>query len=354
MKKTQKTPKTTILLGAAATLACLTWSSNVMAIDDSSSSNASITTTTPAVQPTTSADEDLPWFVGPLLAGGGNTVSPGHVNIETYLFATKAYGVYNAQSKAVSDINDFYTVTPTFTTSIGVTNFMDFNAAIPYVYNHTDGETSTGAGDVTFGLGFQLIKGVKNTFWHPSVRAVVNETFPTGNYQDLDPDKLGTDSTGRGAYQTSFALNFQHAWQLSETKYFNDRLSLGYTLPATSQVQGVNSFGGTTQTTGKEHLGDQFSADLGMEYTLTKHWVPALDILYTANGNSTFTGVPGTNAEGLPAIENGPSGSELSFAPAMEYNFNSHLGIIAGPWFSVAGRNATQFTTAVIALNYYR
>ncbi len=351
MKKIQKTP---ILLTTAATLACLTWSGNVLALGDPSSADDATTVATPPVPPAPSADEDLPWFVGPLLAGGGNTVEPGHINIETYLFATNAYGIFNAEGKTVHNMNNFYTVTPTASIGIGVTKFMDFNATIPYVFNHTDGHTNQGAGDATFGLGFQLFKGVKNNFWHPSVRAVVSETFPTGNFEGLDPDELGTDSTGRGAYQTSFALNFQHAWQLSETKYFNDRLSLGYSLPASSEVQGVNAFGGNNETSGREHLGDQFSADLGLEYTLTKHWVPALDILYTANGKSTFAGVPGTNAEGLPAIQNGPSGEELSLAPAMEYNFNSHWGVIAGPWFSVAGRNAAQFNSAVVAVNYYR
>jgi hypothetical protein len=164
---------------------------------------------------------------------------------------------------------------------------------------------------------------------------------------------LGTDATGTGAYQTSFGLNFQQLWHVAADKYFRDRLSFGYTLPATSQVNGFNTFGGNTQTTGHERIGNQFTADLGLEYTLTKNWVPALDVIYTATGNSDFTGVTGTDPNGVPAITNGPSGSVFSLAPAIEYNFNSNLGIIAGPWFSVSGRNATQFVSAVLAINYY-
>lgn len=343
MKKKQKIS----ILCAASALTCLAWSSAGLALGDTS--DAVSQPPSPPV-PAAIAEDTGPWFTGPLLAGGGNTVAPGSFNIETYLFSTKTYGVYNAQRQTV-DTPNFYSLNPTLSISFGITKFMDFNAAIPYVYNNTQGESSTGAGDATFGLGFQIFKGVKNDFWHPSVRAVVNETFPTGNASDLDPAKLGTDSTGRGAYQTSLVMNFQQAWQFGNN-YFNDRLSLGDTLPSTSEVRGVNTFGGTPQTSGKEHLGNQFSADLGMEYSLTKHWVPALDVLYTTNGNSTFTGVPGTNSEGLPAVENGPSGEALSFAPAMEYNFNSHWGIIAGPWFSVSGRNAAQFASAVIAVNY--
>lgn len=342
----------------ATSLTSLIWSSSGLALGDSQS-DAEITspasTQTVATQPPVSPTEDLnlPWFTGPLLAGGGNTIPAGHVNIEPYLFYTKAYGQYNSNRQAVGFPNNFYTFSPTMVLSVGINKFMDIGATLPYNYSSTEGQTNSAMGDSTVSLGFQLIKGVSNT-WRPSIRGVISETVPTGNYQNLNPSKLGTDATGTGAYQTSLGLNIQQLWQVSATKYINNRLAFGYTFPSTSHVEGVNTFGGTPQTTGDEKLGSQFSADLAFEYTLTNHWVPAIDILYTANGTSNFTGIAGTNVNGLPAIENGPSGDELSLAPAIEYNFNSHFGIIAGPWFSVAGRNATQFVSGVIAFNYYQ
>jgi hypothetical protein len=331
----------------------LVWSSCSWALGNSQSEVAPTAQVDTSASVASSGDEGLPWFTGPLLAGSGNTLPANHFNIEPYFFYTKAYGIYNSDRKATNFANNFYTFSPTMILTLGVTNFMDIQAAIPYVHNRTDGETNNDIGDATINLGFQLLRGVTDT-WRPSIRGVVGETFPTGSFENLDSTKNGTDSTGTGAYQTSFGLNFQQLWHVTSDKYFRDRLALGYTLPASSKVEGVNSFGGETQTSGKERLGNQFSADLAMEYTLTKHWVPALDILYTANGNSTFNGAAGTNSEGLPAIQNGPSGEALSLAPAIEYNFNSHLGIIAGPWFSVAGRNATQFTSAVLAINYFQ
>ncbi|HVV69759.1 MAG TPA: hypothetical protein VHE99_12145 [Gammaproteobacteria bacterium] len=339
------------LIVAVTGLLSLLHATNGLALGDPSSGTEP-SAVLPASVVNSAADEDLPWFTGPLLAGSGNTIPAGHFNIEPYVFFTNAYGVYNSDRKAVDFANNFYTVSPTLIISLGLTSFMDFQAAIPYVFNHTDGETNSDAGDATFTLGFQLLRGVTDT-WHPSLRGTISETVPTGDFEDLNPNRKGTDATGTGAYQTSFGLNFQQLWHVTATKYFRDRLALGYTLPSTTRIQGVNSFGGNNETSGNVKLGNQFSADLAMEYTLTNHWVPALDILYTANGGSNFTGITGTNSEGLPAIENGPSGNELSLAPAMEYNFNSHLGIIAGPWFSVAGRNATEFASAVLAVNYY-
>lgn len=333
-------------------LTCMIWSSNGLAIGNS---EADITPSTQGTSPSAIAAEDLglPWFTGPLLAGSGNTIPANHIDIEPYLFYTKAYGVYNSDRKATSFANNFYSLSPTMVMTLGATSFMDIQAVVPYNYNKTNGQTNSDIGDATATLGFQLLKGVTDT-WRPSIRGTVSETFPTGNFDNLDPNLNGTDATGTGAYQTSFGLIFQHLWNVNSGRYFRDRLALGYTLPSTSHINGTSAFGGDTQTTGKEKLGSQFSADFAMEYTLTEHWVPALDILYTANGNSTFSGAAGTNAEGLPAIENGPSGDEISLAPAIEYNFNSHLGIIAGPWFSIAGRNATQFVSGVLAVNYYQ
>ncbi len=331
----------------------LIWSGNALAIGDASSSVTPTPEVTAPDSVASAADEGLPWFTGPLLAGSGNTLPAGHIDVEPYFFYTKAYGSFDANRKATSFANDFYSFSPTLVFSLGATSFMDIQAVIPYVHNRIQDQTNNDIGDSTFTAGFQLLKGVTDT-WRPSIRAIVGETFPTGTFENLNPNKNGTDATGTGAYQTNVGLNFQQLWHVGANRYFRDRLALGNTFASTSKVEGVNAFGGNAQTTGKQRLGNQFSADLSMEFTLTKHWVPALDILYTANGNSNFTGAAGTNSEGLPAIEGGPSGEAFSLAPAMEYNFNSHLGVIAGPWFSVAGRNTAQFTSAVLAINYYQ
>jgi hypothetical protein len=40
-----------------------------------------------------------------------------------------------------------------------------------------------------------------------------------------------------------------------------------------------------------------------------------------------------------------------SLAPAIEYNFNSRVGVIAGAKLTVAGRNATAVVIPVVAVN---
>jgi hypothetical protein len=41
----------------------------------------------------------------------------------------------------------------------------------------------------------------------------------------------------------------------------------------------------------------------------------------------------------------------FGFAPAIEYNFNSRIGIIAGARWFAAGRNTSATITPVVAIN---
>jgi hypothetical protein len=65
-----------------------------------------------------------------------------------------------------------------------------------------------------------------------------------------------------------------------------------------------------------------------------------------------FRGTVGTTSDGLPTIVGFPSSEQISFAPAIEYNFSSELGLIVGCWFTGWGRNSTQFRSGVINLDY--
>jgi len=82
--------------------------------------------------------------------------------------------------------------------------------------------------------------------------------------------------------------------------------------------------------------------------------VLALDIVYQ---HEDSTGVSGSlpSAAGAPGVTDfrGRSGSaySLGLAPAIEYNWNSSVGLLVGVRMFVAGRNATASVTPAIALN---
>ena len=296
-----------------------------------------------------------PWFTGPIIASNGQTVDRGHFNFETYGF----YTVYP---------EDYKNFQPSPVLTVGLNHFLDIQASAPYNFSWAKGEYDSGIGDSSLGLGIQILKQ-KERVWYPSLRVVVQELFPTGRYQHLNPNLLGTDQTGGGSYQTSVALDFQHLIEFKGNHYLRTRLNLVGATGSVVNVGGVNAYGGVPTTQGKINPGQSYSADLAFEYTLTQHWVPVFEALYVTSTTSTFSGDPGIftlykpfqsvgSTTGNPGFTpggaiGGGGVSQYSLAPALEYNFNENLGIIGGVWFSISGPTGAQYTSYVMALNYY-
>lgn len=291
-----------------------------------------------------------PWFTGPLLAPAGHTLPKGHQNYEPYLFFTDNIGVYNNHWHS-QHVPESRTLSPTMVFTQGVTNRIDVQLIAPYNFNNHEGENDSNLGDISAVIGYQLLNEKSGSLM-PDLRVTLQEGFPTGKYKNLDASKAGTDATGSGSFQTSFGLNFQKMFQVMPAHALRTRLSFTYTIPSSVHVTGVNSYGGVSGTDGHVKPGKKFATDLGFEYQLTQHWVPALDVTYSYTTQSSFSGTAGT-ISGLPAEVGSPRGEQVSVAPALEYNFNSHLGIIGGAWFTVAGKNSARFSGGAIAVNYY-
>ena len=74
--------------------------------------------------------------------------------------------------------------------------------------------------------------------------------------------------------------------------------------------------------------------------------------LATISGLRTSANLPDMPNPPIAPI-GAPEGWQLSLAPAIEYNFNENWGVIAGPWFTVAGKNSSAFIVGMLAINIY-
>lgn len=292
-----------------------------------------------------------PWFTGPLLAPAGHTIPAGHTNLEIYSFFTNLLGVYTTYGTiSPTPDNRNLIVNPIF--SHGLSDQVDFQFSPPYNYNRNMNQRYRHIGDVTAALGYQLLEQ-KESLWKPDLRLTVLEIFPTGGYEALDPINNGTDGTGLGSYQTAFNLNFQLVENIYSTYYLRTRLSLGYVYAAPVQIQGVSVYGGGESTFGRVRLGNQISADLAFELSVTQNWVLVMETFTARRNASIFSGSPGLNDQGLPNEVGLALNKNLTLAPAIEYNFSSNIGLIGGLWFTTRGRSTADFASAVIALNMY-
>lgn len=289
-----------------------------------------------------------PWYAGPLLTGSATMMPPGVTNVQPYVFVTDNYGIYNRHRHEVN-APDLWQVNPQVIIQTGITSWMDTAVTVQTLTNSRHSKQSTFFGDTTISLGFKILE---QGLWVPGIKIGINETFPTGRYQRLKPNRLGTDATGAGTYQTGIALKLSKLVFWSYKHPMNLRMTMTYNIPTSVTVHGLNAYGGASNTQGRVRPGNNFNISIGTEYSFTQRWVLANDVVYVSSNKTTFSGEKGTNSDGSPATVGFGSSDQLSLAPAIEYNPTPNLGYLAGVWFSVYGRNASAFWSAVATVTY--
>ena len=295
-----------------------------------------------------SVPSDLPWLTGSLITPSSLTVPGGHFDIEPYFYATFETGNYNSHWHAESQ-KTFLEISAQYWFEFGLTPWMDLEIIPTFSYNHCNHVGQWVWNDFIVLTDFQLYPGSfpPNAPLRPAVKLTFGEVFPVGKYQHLATNGFSTDEGGQGSFQTFVGLTLGQLFQFSTYHFFNLRAYIQYTLPSPVQVHGRNSYGGAAGTHGTVYPGQSLVAEIGAEYTLTENWVLACDWAATWAKRTKFVGERGGTKVG------DGSSAQFSLAPAIEYNWNSRVGIISGCWFTVAGRNSTQFYSSVTALNYY-
>jgi len=291
------------------------------------------------------------WLTGPLIAPVGAVVPYGNFNIETYVYSTTNTGTYNSNWHAVSAAHDTFSLNPQFSCFFGLTPWMDINIVPQFYYNTTNGAHSWDFGDLAVALDFQLLDP-NYTPYFPGIKFTIKEMFPTGPFQNLNPNKYMTDQSGAGTFGTTFNLVLYKVYHLTGEHFLSTTYSAAYTVTTPVNVHGFNTYGGGYGTNGYALPGDTFEAIISFELTLSQNWALALDNVYIHVDRTQFFGTSGTTATGALATVGTPSSEQISFAPAIEYNFSSNLGIIAGCWFTAWGRNSTEFISGVVNFTY--
>lgn len=290
-----------------------------------------------------------PWYAGPLLTGTATMVPPGTFIVQPYIFVTKNYAAWDHNRKTIHPPQRIILNVSNLGLFFGVTEWMDMMIQTQASMQWQEGKRASGWGDSTVAVGFPLLR---QGLYKPAIKFTVIETFPTGRYQNLNPDKKGLDATGAGSYQTSIGIRVSKIFFWAYNHPLNLRWSYSYVIPSSVHVKGFNAYGGGYGTNGRVHPGNYSQANFAFEYSFTQNWVFATDFLYTWADKTTFRGKRGTHADGTKANVGGGSNDQLSLAPALEYNPNPHLSFLGGVWFDVYGRNTPQFISGIISVEY--
>lgn len=303
------------------------------------------------VAPQQSLDEA--WWTGPLLAPSAGTLPQGHWLVEPYVFDLITYGHFdrNGMLRSTGAAHEFgnqsyieYGLVDRFT--LGLIPRLGFHES-------SVGQDSSGfaVGDVTLQGAYGLTQ-FRQGSWVPATSLVVGETVPTGKYDRLSGRTDG--ALGSGAYSTTVSLYSQTYFWMPSGRILRTRLDLSYQVSQWASLKDQSVYGTFNGFSGRAHPGPSFIGDLAFEYSLTRSWVLAADLDWEHDGNTRVEGgYAQTVASVMPSHLAQESGSAELFylAPAIEYNWNARIGVIAGARVATSGRNATATVTPVAAIN---
>ena len=290
---------------------------------------------------------DDAWWTGPIIAAGAGTLPQGHALVEPYVYDVIRYGRYDdhRNERSASRAHDYGSLTYLL---YGVTD--RFTAGLIPTFGYNDLSTGRDSSEIQTGdvaiQGQYRLSQFQQGSAIPTTSFVVQQTLPTGKY-----DRLGervNDGIGAGAYTTTLALYSQYYFWMPNGRILRSRLNVSYAFSGDVDVADVSVYGTSAGFRGTAQPGDVLTVNSAWEYSITREWVFALDLMYQHDANTRLTG---TTRDADRVDESFGSAWRFGVAPAIEYNFTGRIGIIAGARWFAAGRNTSASITPVVAIN---
>jgi hypothetical protein len=304
-----------------------------------------------ARHPVVSTNPEAPWMTGPLIAPSGHITPGGHVNFEPYLWVTTEKGDYDQNWKLVKEPTVVNRSLQAFLT-VGLTSWWDCGVSPTIAVNQCKNVKTFVFDDILAYTDFQILTDTLDNYL-PAIKITIKEEFPNGKYDSLDPNNLETDVAGSGSYVTGVIITASRLFHLRGEKWMNARWAWIYNFPSRVHVKGLSVYGGAPDTDGYVYPPQNYQLIFSFEITLSRNWCLACDNIASFAKARRFKGHAGTLGAGEDAILTKGSAANFSIAPALEYNFDANMGLIAGVWCSYAGRNSGEFFGGSIAFNYY-
>jgi Putative MetA-pathway of phenol degradation len=273
---------------------------------------------------------DEAWWTGPMLAASPKGPGEGHALTETYMYDQVA-----DQSQSLRSYSYLlYGVSDRFT--LGLIPIFGFNEANG---NHT----KFGISDLTFQAQYTVTDFNPDTGM-PIIALVLRQSVGTGRYDRLTE---ATQAFGAGAGATSLGLFSQDYVWLPNGRLLRVRADVLASVSQQAHAQDISVFNTPQGFDGRARPGDAVSLDASLEYSLTRSWVLATDLLYD-HGDTTHVDGAVTGNSLRYALG---SSDGFGLAPALEYSWAPNWGVLFATRILTAGRNRPASVTPAIALN---
>ena len=272
-------------------------------------------------------------WTGPMLASNAETLPQGRGYTEPYFFDIISGGKHNPGTSGYYQ----YGLLDGFTVGVQPELALGTHRA-----NH-----GMALGD------FKLLSQLRLTHFTPehripTVAVVLQEVLPTGKHDRLGPLEEGH---GSGSFATEGGVNVQYYFLLKNDRLLRARFNFLQRFPHGTDVDDRSVYGTTAGFRGHARRGSRTTLIGAVEYSLTREWVLALDVIRESNGKGRVRGHYGS--DGPLVNQTIPASSYVGFAPAVEYNWSDRSGILLGIWVIPKGHNTPASVTPALAYSRF-
>lgn len=297
------------------------------------------------------ADEKQPEgkvrFTGPLVSGGP-PLPKGRFNVEPYLIQTQTVGYYDQDGHRhdTDDVADNWRIV--VPVQYGATERLTLGATLNAIYAHDhDEQRHWTAGDTRLSAWWRLAQGQGPN--SPVLTLALHQNLSTGQHDRLDQRRIPS-ATGSGADSTTIALSGQSYFL--PRRNLRGRAGVSWRLPgADAGIHGESAYRTTSEFEGHAELGSGAQANVGVEYSFNPTWVAAADLVYEYEHDTRVRGHVSTGQTSVEVDQRLPSSWRVSVAPAVEYHWSDHAGLIVGALVSLDGRNSAAVVAPQAAVN---
>jgi len=236
------------------------------------------------------AAEWNPLSLGPITTWTAPLCGKNHLVVQPFFYYNKTRGEFDndGHSHSLPKGGRKHQYQYQLFAQYGITDRLEINGQAVYQTNYArqsdNSARKNGMGDSYMFLRYCMIEERK---WIPHTTPIFQLKLPTGKYQKLDPDKLGTDNMGA----TSGGGSYDHGYGLLLTKKMKPFLFHAdaiYNFPTGRKVDGLMT-----------RYGQYLNYDFGVEYFLPKGFNLLLEFNGFAQGDKKESGskIPSTDKE---------------------------------------------------------
>lgn len=282
-------------------------------------------------------EPDEAWWTGPIAASSADTLPRGHVLIEPYLYDVRSPGgdYLGSLTYILYGLTDRLTV-----------------GVIPTIGSaRSRGSASprrVAAGDLTLQAQLRLHRAKAGDAL-PTFAVLIQRAVPLGRFDRLgdDPDR----GVGGGVAPTTLGVNAQRVDRLPSGRALRTRVNLARSLPSRTHVLDASIYGTPAGFGGIARVRAVTTADLSVEYSATRRFTLATDLIGRWAGSGLVSGRVVTGAGRLDYVAALPGIRSFSVAPALEYSWTNSRGVLLGARWTAAAHGRPGSVTPVVALN---